>query len=95
VLSAILSPQAEQYHFLILTVAFAVAVSMWPRWSRRSQAGLALATVLVYAALPYKDPRLWPGAIAVLAYPRLYGALIVWGLLMFASDTEALNYARA
>ena len=94
VLSAILSPQAEQYHFLILTVPFAVAVSMWPRWSRRSQAGLALAAVLVCLALPYKDPRLWPGAIAILAYPRLYGALILWGLLMFASNTEAVNHAR-
>ncbi len=46
------------------------------RWSL-----LAIATVLLSAPAGWtKSPGLQAGALALLAYPKLYGALIVWGL---------------
>ena len=84
VLSAILSPLAEQYHFLILVVPFGAALSATAHHAVRWRVLLGLAAALIVVALPYKDSRIHSGALALVAYPRLYGALALWGLLVFA-----------
>lgn len=40
---------------------------------------LLFAFFLMAADLPYRSPRLADGAWALLAYPKLYGALLLWG----------------
>ncbi len=46
----------------------------------RSLAALAVGVVLVGAPLPYKLPSLAAGPWTLLAYPKLYGALVIWAL---------------
>lgn len=81
VLTVVLAPIAEQYHYLTAAPALIVAGVEWYRQSRRWSLGalLALAAGLMYWPLAYKDPRLGAGWLAVLAYPRLWGGLLLWG----------------
>ncbi len=87
ILSAILSPLAEQYHYLILLVPLVAVAAISTEFNLSTRALFALAAVLIFVALPYKNPYWWNGAWALLAYPRLYGALILWGLLMFPNPS--------
>jgi hypothetical protein len=86
----VLSPIAEQYHYLVLLIALAAAVAAWSR-RRAAGAGLVLlgATALLFLPLPFRDPRLAQSALALLAYPRLYGALLVWGFLVAGGGLPA------
>ena len=47
---------------------------------------LVLALALIALPLPYQSPQLATGWLALLAYPRLYGALLLWGLLVFQNE---------
>ena len=80
VLSVVLAPIAEEYHYLTAAPALIVAGVEWFRLGRRVPLGLllVLAGVLMFWPLPYKDPRLAAGWLAVLAYPRLWGGLLLW-----------------
>ena len=66
-------------------LALIVAAAEWRRqmpWQgHRPALGalLLLAGVLMFWRLSYKDPRLAAGWLAVLAYPRLWGGLLLWG----------------
>jgi hypothetical protein len=37
---------------------------------------------LIAADLPYRSQQLETGAWALLAYPKLYGAVALWGLVL-------------
>jgi hypothetical protein len=81
VLTVVLAPIAEQYHYLTAAPTLIVAGVEWHRLGRRVPLALllVLAGVLMFWPLPYKDPRLSAGWLAVLAYPRLWGGLLLWG----------------
>ncbi len=81
VLTVVLAPIAEQYHYLTAAPALIVAGVEWYRQGRQWSLGalLALAAGLMYWPLAYKDARLGAGWLAVLAYPRLWGGLLLWG----------------
>ena len=49
-----------------------------PKQRRR----VAIAFALLAVPLPYKDPVLAAGWTALLAYPRLYGAWLLWAWLV-------------
>jgi hypothetical protein len=75
----ILSPLSLDYHYVILLVPFAILVawardhSSWVLWI-----ALIIAMVLIASDLPYRSPRFAAGWLALLAYPKLYGALLLW-----------------
>lgn len=46
------------------------------------------ALLLLGAPLPYGDPAMSAGWLALLAYPRLYGAWLLWGWLVRARWRE-------
>ena len=79
-LTVVLAPIAEQYHYLTAAPALIVAGVEWHRLGRRFPLGalLALAALLMFWPLSYKDPRVAAGWLAVLAYPRLWGGLLLW-----------------
>jgi hypothetical protein len=81
VLTVVLAPIAEQYHYLSAAPALIVAGVEWHRHGHRISwcLLLALAGWLMFWPLYYKDPRLAAGWLAVLAYPRLWGGLLLWG----------------
>jgi hypothetical protein len=78
---------AQEYHFAVLLVPAAVAAARWFDGQDRGVIGsiwLGASLVLLAAPLPYKDPALADGWVALLAYPRLYGAWLLWGWLIRA-----------
>jgi hypothetical protein len=81
VLTVILAPIAEEYHYLTLVPVLIIASVAWVRSGHRFALGLLLflSAVLMFWPLPYKDPRLAAGWRALLAYPRLWGGLLLWG----------------
>jgi hypothetical protein len=48
----------------------------------RAWVAFAAVVVLVGAPLPYKSPRVAAGLPTLLAYPKLYGALVLWAMAM-------------
>ncbi len=85
-LSVILLPVAEAHHFVILLIPIF--------WLVDSLADLPLATaffstdglllglalLLLIAPIPYEALSFRPGAWMFLAYPRLYGGWLLWGV---------------
>lgn len=80
------APVGEGYHYLWVLPALLVAG--WWAWRDRVGATmwglLLLAGLLMGAPWPYTSPRLQAGAWALLAYPRVYGAVLLWGWLGWA-----------
>ncbi len=73
-LSVILVPAAEQHHYVLLfPVLIYLAHTFTPPY--------VLAVALILIPLPYAQPDLAQGWLALLAYPRLYGAVILLALL--------------
>lgn len=81
-LELILSPVSEDYHYSLLLVPSAIILAYWRDRQRdwTTLAILAVGIALVGAPLPYERPALAAGALALLAYPKLYGALLIWAL---------------
>lgn len=84
--SLIASTLALDYHYCLLLLPIGVLVA----WARRQRStavwvALAAALVLIGADLPYRSPRLATGLWALLAYPKLYGAWLLWGLAVWAA----------
>jgi hypothetical protein len=83
-LSMIVSPVSAEYHFLLMLVPFVILID----WARAHATLiewllLGLSVVLIGADLPYGSSRLTAGGWALLAYPRLYGAWLLWGLSLY------------
>ncbi len=88
--SVILSPVSLDYHYTLLLLPIAILVAWlgarawsWPAFV------LEISASLIAADLPYRSPRLAAGALALLAYPKLYGAFLLWGLALWASHGGA------
>ena len=79
--SLILSPLSLDYHYVLLLLTIGILLSR-ARASplHRSQLILGLSVLLVAADLPYRSPDLTAGGLALLAYPKLYGACLMLGL---------------
>jgi Glycosyltransferase family 87 len=86
VLAVANAPIGEGYHYTIVLPALIVAC--W--WAWRTRAGgtawvvLAVAALLIGTPLPYQSPALKASWLALLAYPRVYGAYLLWGWLGWA-----------
>lgn len=90
VASLILSPVSQDYHFTLLILPIAILLTWvtdrslsWPAIL------LGVAMVLLAADFPYRSPQLTAGAWALLAYPKLYAACILWGLAVWPSRHDA------
>lgn len=83
VLGIVIQPTIEQYGYVTGFVPFVVGTMEWARRPSFT-VGLCLlaAAALLAIPFPYKHPLLGQGALALLAYPRLYGGLLLWGILM-------------
>jgi hypothetical protein len=82
------APFGEGYHYVLVLPALLVAA--WWAWrsgvwystgSWMIWGALALVALLLAAPLPYKSPALAVGWLALLAYPRVYGAYLLWLVL--------------
>ena len=82
IMTVLFAPLAEQYHYLLLIPALAVVVDVATTRALGMSLALTGALILVLAPLPYENPAPAHGAWALLAYPRLYGALVMLALLL-------------
>jgi hypothetical protein len=80
------APFAEGYHYTLLLLPLLVAGwwAWYARQSWRAWAILALAALLLGAPLPYKAAQVQAGWWALAAYPRVYGAYLLWGWIAWA-----------
>lgn len=85
----ILLPVQEEYHFiLLLSGVFVLLIGVtnqrldmlatWGAWL-----GLGIALLLLVAPFPFKHVEWDVGWWALLAYPRLFGALLLWVVTIF------------
>jgi hypothetical protein len=83
-LSVISVPFAEEYHFILLLLPLLViGERAWAIMGRERLILwllLGVIGVFLWLPLPYEHPRLSVGWWAWLAYPRLYGAWLLWGV---------------
>ncbi|MBI3941986.1 MAG: DUF2029 domain-containing protein [Chloroflexi bacterium] len=84
-INLILSPLSLDYHFTLLLIPIAL-LTIWIRGEPSPWPGilLGIAVFMIGADLPYRSPRLVDGAWALLAYPKLYGSFLLWGLAVWA-----------
>jgi hypothetical protein len=89
-LDLVLSPVSEDYHYVLALAPIGIVLANWldGRPGRAGLAILAIAIGLIGAPLPYKAPSLAVGGWAILAYPKLYGALLLWSLVSTALRRE-------
>jgi hypothetical protein len=81
-----LTPYSMDYHYTLALLPI-FALLPWVREQRRFLVWVVfiVAVVLIGADFPYRSPRLAAGALALLAYPKLAGACLLWGLVVWGS----------
>jgi hypothetical protein len=94
---AALSPLAEGYHY-VLTFPAIVIAGWWflraPAAAPRLWSLLACVALICVPQAVYGSPRLGRGWLALLAYPRVYGALGLWAWLRRALRRRADEPSR-
>jgi hypothetical protein len=100
-LGLILSPVSSESHYTMALLPIALLTSELRARGvpHQGAALLASGTLLIAAPFPFRSARLTDGLLALLAYPRLYGALLLWALALAWSTTsrqatEAFHGAR-
>ena len=86
-LSVILVPAAEQYHYVLLFPAFLLAVHA----PAVPKVPLYISAALIAWPLDYMTKTLASGWWALVAYPRLYGAIILFIILRFHHEDSKLG----
>jgi hypothetical protein len=89
ILSVILSPVSLDYHYVLLLIPIAMLIAgerKQPNFWMQSIS--AVAVLLIAVDLPYRSQQVESGAWALLAYPKLYGALILWGLCIRTTELD-------
>ncbi|MFZ4660295.1 MAG: glycosyltransferase family 87 protein [Caldilineaceae bacterium] len=79
------APLAEDYHYTLALPAILVALWWYGQSSCEwpSTVLLGAALVLLCAKIPYQAAQLNVGWFALLAYPRVYGAYLLWFWLLW------------
>ena len=97
-LTIMLSPVSLDYHYILLLLPFAIVMKRLQS-SRNPGAWLIFiaSALLVLSDLPYNSPRFSEAAWALLAYPKLAGALLLWaqGLWIMRREPAAVTSASA
>ncbi len=88
----IISPVSLDYHYTILLLPILMLVA----WIRNNPSFLLWILLLIFVALiavdtPYSSPRISRGGWAIFAYPKLYGAIGLWGLSVWASYQSRIS----
>ena len=82
----IISPVSLDYHYAILLLPILILVNNIRKNSTAMLWAMIFISIsLIAFYLPYSSPRLAKGISAILAYPKLYGAIGLWGLYIKAA----------
>jgi hypothetical protein len=100
-LCVVLLPLAQEYHFVLLFLPLFILLDDLLQQEMRSTSGwalLGLACVLLvypFRYFPHIEPAWSGGWLALLAYPRLYGAWVLWGLALHCMVARNGSRVRA
>jgi hypothetical protein len=92
----IVGPLSVDYQYTVMLLPIALMLG-WMREQRSAWVWLIflLGVGLIAADLPYRSPRLSSGALALLAYPKLYGAWLLWDLALWGCQQEVKRTASS
>jgi alpha-1,2-mannosyltransferase len=80
----VLVPVALDYHYTLMILPFAIILAALRDQPRVVPLLLfGVAAFAIGADLPYRSPQVFSGLWSFLAYPKLYGAWLLWGLTLF------------
>lgn len=92
--SIILSPVSQDYHYTLTLLPIVILMAWLQRNPRPAAIGLlAVGVVLIASFVDTGAPQRSAGAAALLAYPKLYGALLLWGLALWAARHDQAELA--
>jgi len=93
IIAAILiSPYSLAYHYSVMLLPIAILASELEKGAEPWRwLPLLAGALLIAAPLPYLSARFSAGAWALLAYPKLYGALILLGLMLWETVREPIR----
>ena len=91
-LGLMITPVTGDSHFTLALLSIAVLVAEAQRRNTAYALVLLAGALLIAADLPYRSPRLADGPIALLAYPKLYGTLLLWGLALWTAHERRLGH---
>jgi hypothetical protein len=87
-LGLVATPVSDAHHYTIALLPIAILLGeVAARPSVARAAMLTTGIVAIAAPLPYTSPHFTAGARAFLAYPVLYGALLLWALALHLAWT--------
>jgi len=87
----ILSPASIDYHYMLMLIPILILLN----WLIKNPSPFlwvvfAISYLLIAASLPYISPKISSGHWALFAYPKLYGALGLWFLILRVSYLSKL-----
>ncbi|MBL8164572.1 MAG: hypothetical protein JNJ61_21460, partial [Anaerolineae bacterium] len=76
------SPATLEYHYALMLFPLLLLCFDSQRWSLRARLLLLVAAALLAVDYDYWGSRWGSGALVALAYPRLWGGLLLWALAL-------------
>ncbi|MBT8382757.1 MAG: hypothetical protein KJO59_10410 [Ignavibacteria bacterium] len=55
---------------------------------------MVILSILIEAHIPYTSAKVTSGWLSIFAYPKLYGAVVLWGLFLSASGKKFADKAQ-
>ena len=85
----ILNPTSIDYHYVLILIPILILID----WLMKNQSRIIwltfiLSFLLIALSIPYLSPKVSDGFLALLAYPKLYGAVGLWYLSLVAAKTS-------
>lgn len=95
-LSVIFTPLAADHHYILLALPLFVMVSSidWQHQGHSLRIGAALVSYLLIGWLPIPSAASLDGWMKLVGYPRLYGAVALWFLLVHLFHRGLLPYVN-
>lgn len=89
-LSLMISPVSVDSHYAMALLPIVILMSALQHRMRSPEALLLVAAALLLAGdFPYRSPRVTTGGWALVAYPKLYGAFLLWALSLWLATRES------
>ena len=88
----VISPASLDYHYVLILIPVVIIMT----WLKQNPSKIfwvmfIILYLLIALFLPYISPKVTGGLWAVFAYPKLYGAIGILGLLLFAANHSSLT----
>lgn len=80
ILNVVISPASLDYHYAILLLPILLLLAQFQSMSRSQKLGLLLGICLLTVDYPYQSALYSNTFLSLMAYPKLIGALILWGV---------------